>query len=271
MKISDEFVVLDTETTGPNPDRDRVIQIGWSRFARGAPVDTASRLVNPGVTWDRDAYVIHGLDGVGVSIPRGAYEVHGIAACDLKDHPRFPEVWAQCNWLPVVVTYNGLWFDMPILQREAAFAGAEIEFPPHLDVYAFCAWHFRHLKSRKLSAIANFFGIRAAKGAALHSADVDCEIAGRLALHLIKSGVIPDDLDEAIATQKLLVQAVKEESERFSYWFYEDRSDGALRMGCGRYNGKLISEVPKKEWIHLRDKATDAPDHIMAMIKEFAA
>ncbi len=271
MKLSDEFVVLDTETTGPNPDRDRVIQIGWARFVGNKAVDSGNRLVNPGVLWERDAYVIYGQDGVGVEIPRGAHDVHGIAACDLKDHERFPQVFSVCDWKPILVTYNGLWFDIPILLREAKFAGMEIEFPPHVDLYTFVAWHFRGVRSRKLSAIANFFGIKAEKGRAHHTADVDCEITGRMMVFLIAEGIVPDDLDEAIARQAVIGQALAEESARFSYWFYEDRTDGALRLGCGRYTGKLVSEVPKKEWVWMRDKIKDAPENVMAMFKEFAA
>lgn len=271
MKLSTGFVVMDTESTGPNPDRDRIIQIGCARFADLKLVDSIGRLVNPGVKWERDAFVIYGQDGVGVEIPQGAFEVHGIAACDLNDAFRFPEVFDLFNFAPVMVTFNGLWFDIPIAEREAKFAGITIEFPPHVDIYPFVAWHLRGLRSRKLSAVANFFGIRADAGTALHTADVDCVITGRLLAHMIGAGIIPDDVDEAIARQRVLGQALDDESARFLYWFYEDRENGALRMGCGRYTGKLIADVPKKEWHRLLGQVKDAPDHIMAMIKEFAA
>lgn len=43
-----EFVAIDLETTGGDPSRDRIIEVGAARFRNGEVVDTFSRLVQPG-------------------------------------------------------------------------------------------------------------------------------------------------------------------------------------------------------------------------------
>ena len=64
--------------------------------------------------------------------------------------------------------------------------------------------------------------------------------------------------------------AVDEEWNKYMYWFYEDRTDGRLRMGCGKHTGKLIADVPKKAWVDLFKQAQDARGDIREMFKEFA-
>lgn len=268
--ITDAFCVFDVETTGPDPLRDRVIQVGWARFEARTMTESGARLVDPGVSWERGAYVIHGQDGVGITIPKGAYDVHGITVPDLKGQKKFPWVWRELSLGPVMVTYNGTWFDITICEREAVFAGIPITVPPHVDLFTFCAWHFKGMKSNKLSAMCAAFGIRAGKDQALHQADVDCMITGQLALFLIEKGIIPNDLKEALARQELLDQALEYEKETYGQVFYEDRETGCLRMGIGRYRGQLLTDVPKKEWRYWAGRITDAPALVLDRIKKEA-
>ena len=75
------------------------------------------------------------------SIPIGATAIHGIKAEDVADRKPFvDQVGALCKMLArcdYVVTFNGLGFDVPILERFAARAGVDASFvrARHIDCY----------------------------------------------------------------------------------------------------------------------------------------
>lgn len=53
--------VIDTETTGVQPGRDRTVQVGIVRFEGGAAVGSFVSLVNPGAPIPASATAIHGI------------------------------------------------------------------------------------------------------------------------------------------------------------------------------------------------------------------
>ncbi len=69
------FVVADCETTGLDPQSDRVVEVALVRFRKGGPVESFSTYVNP----ERD-------------IPPEVSAVHGITSRDIQDAPCWPEV-----------------------------------------------------------------------------------------------------------------------------------------------------------------------------------
>ncbi len=75
------------------------------------------------------------------SIPIGATAIHGIKAEDVADRKPFvDQVPALCKMLvrcDYVTTFNGLGFDVPILERFAALAGVDASFvrARHIDCY----------------------------------------------------------------------------------------------------------------------------------------
>jgi DNA polymerase III epsilon subunit-like protein len=87
MKLSDKFTVFDTETNSPDPKEARVLQIGLAIFKDGELKASGSRLVNPGVQWDRGRFVVQGFDGVGIEIPKDAFAVHGLGIDDVEKMP----------------------------------------------------------------------------------------------------------------------------------------------------------------------------------------
>lgn len=104
------FAVLDVETTGLRPDRDRVIEIAVvTTDPRGRVIEEWTALVDPG----RDP---------------GPTELHGITAEDLAGAPHFgallPEVSARLDGA-VVVAHN-LAFDAAFLAAEQGRAGEDL-------------------------------------------------------------------------------------------------------------------------------------------------
>src|ERR1041384_751619 len=59
--------MIDTETTGVQPGRDRTVQVGLVRFENGAPVGSFSSLVNPGIPIPASATAIHGITDAHVA------------------------------------------------------------------------------------------------------------------------------------------------------------------------------------------------------------
>ena len=49
LDISERFIAFDTETTGLNPDKDCIVELGAAVFERGVPTETFQSYVNPGV------------------------------------------------------------------------------------------------------------------------------------------------------------------------------------------------------------------------------
>src|SRR5262245_37443179 len=69
------MVCIDTETTGRDPEVDRIVEVACVIWQDGAVVDSKGWLVNP-----------------GRPIPKEASDVHGIGDEQVKDAPAFPAV-----------------------------------------------------------------------------------------------------------------------------------------------------------------------------------
>ncbi|MFA8443609.1 exonuclease domain-containing protein [Yoonia sp.] len=131
------FVVFDSETTGLDPQKDDVVQLGAVRIVNGRVIasETFETLVNPGRT-----------------IPAQSTKVHGISNAMVKDAPAFADVRQKFQTYvskAVLVAHNAP-FDMAFLNRD----GPAFENPVMDTVH--------------LSAIV--FG-----GSAVHTLDALCE------------------------------------------------------------------------------------------------
>lgn len=105
---ADAFAAVDCETTGTDPERDRIVEVAIVRVYANGDRTTDVWRCNPGV-------------------PIGeATAVHGITDADVANCPPFADVahevaaaLAGC----VVVTFNGRAFDLPLLRAEFLRAG----------------------------------------------------------------------------------------------------------------------------------------------------
>ena len=238
-KISDgEFVVIDLETTGLNVDDDKIIEFGAAVFEAGKFKSRGAQRVDP----ER-------------AIPQEASEITGIYDADVAGHGPFADI-ATCivtklNTTPLIVGYNCLSFDMPILRRE--LVPLTLAEDVHiLDVKVFVDWQHRGLRSRKLVTMATDVYALAVDGQRAHGAATDAQWTGQLLLAMVAKGLVPDDIDAALAAQTAYKKAVDAEFGKWSYWLYADRKTQSLRMGAGKYCGYLLSEVPQNYYQYLR-------------------
>jgi DNA polymerase-3 subunit epsilon len=140
------FVVFDSETTGLDPEKDEVVQIGAVRVVNGRIIraETFDRLVNP-----------------GRPIPPGATKVHHISDAMVADAPAFEAVRADFHAFArgaVLVAHNAP-FDMAFLHRLSG-PDAPVFDNPILDTVHLSAIVFGGSEEHTLDAISERLGIR---------------------------------------------------------------------------------------------------------------
>lgn len=82
--------VLDTETTGVVPGKDRVVQLGLARFESGSLVAKEAFLVNPGIPIPAEATAIHSIGDSNV--------VDAPPLADVMALPRVRELMAEAQF-----------------------------------------------------------------------------------------------------------------------------------------------------------------------------
>jgi DNA polymerase III epsilon subunit-like protein len=247
------LLAVDLETTGVNPEDDRVVELGGAYLLAGEVHEpTARMLVDP-----------------GRYIPAGASSVHGIRNEDIQGQPAWPEAAARFkNHLdtlnPVLVGYNIHGFDARVINAENARHGQNWQLPRSLDVFVFVNWHRRGAPSRKLGAMCAEFGVELPEDQA-HTADADALATGLLLLAMVAAGLIPDDVEGAFAEQTRLCALIATEEAELGRFLYRDRADGTLRIGSGKNVGQTLDEAEEDylRWLKGRPNLTDGARELL--------
>lgn len=133
----------DTETTGLQPDQDRIIEIAAYDPINGR---TFSRLINP-----------------GIPIPLEATNIHGITDQMVADAPSFAEIGAEfvafCRDEAVLIAHNNDAFDRHFLVAEGK--RAKIEWPewPMIDSLKWARKYRPDLPRHSLQFLRKIYGI----------------------------------------------------------------------------------------------------------------
>lgn len=167
LSLSRPLVVLDTETTGTYPARDRIVEVAFVKIHPDGRREVFHRRVHP-----------------MVPIPPESTRIHGIADADVAGLPPFSAVarevadfLAGCD----LAGYNIEGFDLPILQIELARAGIDLDVNGVSIIDAQLVFHKE--ESRTLADAMRLYVGQAHENA--HSALADAEatalvIAGQL-------------------------------------------------------------------------------------------
>jgi DNA polymerase-3 subunit epsilon len=170
-------IVLDTETTGFDPDSgDRIVEIGAVElFNHVATGRTYHQYINP----ERD-------------MPQEAFEVHGLSIDFLSDKPRFAEIgYAFLEFIgdARLVIHNAA-FDMRFLNAELKWINApQLPFDRAIDTLEIARKKFPGSPA-SLDALCRRFNIDNS-ARTLHGALLDSEILAEVYLELI-GGKQPD-------------------------------------------------------------------------------
>ncbi len=162
-------IVVDCETTGLDPRRDRIISIGAVR-THGARIYAHAHLdmlIDPAIAIPRSSTAIHGIDNAMVE---GAPEVRTGLDCltEISDH---------C----VIIGHN-IGFDLAILAAESRRGGTSWSVPWSLDTGHLVAVLEPELQALDLDAVCRHFGI-AISGR--HTALGDALSAGELFTRIV--------------------------------------------------------------------------------------
>lgn len=164
-----DAVVIDTETTGLDPRRAWIVEIAAVRVADGRAEAATSmqRRVRP-----------------PVAIPAAAAKVHGIDDAAVSGAPAFADVWPELSAFlgDSVLIGHGVGFDLAMLEREAARAGAGWTRPRTLDTRLLAEAVEPNLADYSLETTAAWLGV---EPAGRHSALGDAMITARIFLALV--------------------------------------------------------------------------------------
>lgn len=171
-----DAVAVDTETTGLDAARDRIVQVGAVLLERGR-IAAASfdRLVDP-----------------GVPIPPASTAIHHITNAMVRNEPRFGEVWADFARFAgarILIGYS-IGFDLAVLAQEAGRAGLDWHKPRSLCVRLLAATANPRLPDYSLEALASWLGVSAeGRHSALGDARMAAAIFVALLPHLAERGI----------------------------------------------------------------------------------
>jgi CBS domain-containing protein len=167
--IALDALVVDTETTGLDPAKAHIVEIGAVPLRQGKLDETAGlrRLINP-----------------GVPIPPVASAIHGIDDASVAAAPNFTTVWLEFVAVisGAVLIGHTIGFDLAVLKRECARAGLPWTPPRTLDTALLAQVAEPHLGGYSLEHLAGWLGIAVA---GRHSALGDAVLTAHIFLALI--------------------------------------------------------------------------------------
>jgi DNA polymerase III epsilon subunit family exonuclease len=141
-----DFVAFDTETTGLNPEGDRIIELAVVKFRNGKFIEQRSWLLNP-----------------GMPINPLATAVHHITDEMVRDQATFADIYPAFSAFiadSVLIAHNAP-FDINFINAEVARLPASTKIPQNKTIDTlrlFRAW-YPGLESYRLSAMADHFNI----------------------------------------------------------------------------------------------------------------
>ena len=198
-------LVLDTETTGLDPLRDRLISLGAVRLAglRCLRHDVLDLLINPGRQIPARSTAVHGISDLMVRLAPGFREVA-------------PTIMAAIDGVAVIGHHT--MFDLTILRRAAQAVEIEWKEPPWLDTALLYSALTPEAQYFDLDAVAEAVGVRVrGRHTALGDALTTADIYLRLLPMLEERGITT--LGQAMAfqmTARRIAQAHRVEGEAAS-------------------------------------------------------
>ncbi len=240
LTLKRPLAVFDLETTGTDPQRDKVVEVALVR-------------IDPSGDRKELAFRVH----PGRPIPKEATAIHGIRDEDVASAPKFKEIARELLDFMTdsdLAGFNVRRFDVPLLEREFREAGLDLALASRRVVDAMTIFHKK--EPRHLSAAVRFFLDRDHDGA--HGAEADARAALDVLLaELARYDDLPRTVDALDAWCNPVPEGAIDRGGKFVL------KEGEPVFAFGRYNGKPLREVARSqrdylEWILKQDFPEDA-------------
>ena len=165
-----EFVVLDVETTGLQPSRQRIIEIAISRFSDGTETNRWETLCSP-----------------GRRVPAYITKLTGIDDDLLEDAPPFETIAETAVELltDAVIVGHNVEFDLGFLNAELERAGRSPVVNDRVDTLALATRLLPGLRKPTLNALAQRLGV-SGQSRTRHRAGPDAVLTGMVAVALLE-------------------------------------------------------------------------------------
>lgn len=238
------IVFFDTETTGTDPVKDRIVEFYFLKIFPDGGTMTLESLVNP-----------------TIPIPESASKVHGIMDQMVENIPTFKDQHQQifdfiqdCD----LAGFNTNKFDVPLLMEEFVRVGVELDYM-NINFVDVSVIHNR-LNPRNLSAVYKLWTNKDLDNAHMASVDVDATV--EVLAHMLesnKSEELPVDMDKL----DLYCKYDNDQNMDFRGCFINIK--GKTYFNFGKNKGLLCSEHKSYlQWMYNPDSGFSADVRIIA-------
>lgn len=228
LALERPLVFFDLETTGTDPQQDRIVEISVLRIAPDGTREIRTRRLNP-----------------GRPIPADATAVHGIRDEDVRDEPSFGQIARSLlEFLgdADLAGFNVRRFDVPLLDREFRDCGQDLGLAGRRVLDAMTIFHRK--EPRHLAAAVRFYLGRDHEGA--HGAQADTEAAAEVFEAQLARY---DDLPSGVAALEAWCEGASpdrvDRSGKFTW------KEGEATFAFGKHKGRSLRQV-----------AAEAPDYL---------
>lgn len=254
LKLKRPLIIFDLETTGTDPQRDRIVEMAAIKLWPDGTKESKKRRFNP-----------------GIAIPKEASAVHGISDADVKDEPHFIKVakgdrgvaayFKDCD----LAGYNIINFDIPMLAAELERADEKLDVSQIAVIDSFRIFCMR--EPRDLSGAMRFYCGKQHGSAHEALGDVEATLEV-LEAQLKRYTDLPDtpyEIDQATRDPEEVDRRGKLK------WI-----DGEIAVNFGRHKSKTLRFLADKEpdyirWMIDNKVVNDAVHHLHdALLGHFA-
>ncbi|MCP4293415.1 MAG: 3'-5' exonuclease [bacterium] len=225
LKLDRPLAVFDLETTGVNPDKDRIVQMAIIRIEPDGRRTTFETLVNP-----------------EMPIPAGASAVHGIKDEDVRDKPTFSQIRREVEEYlqdAVLGGFNSINFDTPLLMAELRRAEADLDLRNVKQLDAMRIFH--KMERRDLTAAYRFYCDEELVGAHSALADTEATLA-ILDAQIGRYEEVPNEVEEL---HRFCNPDEGKFVDRQRKFIWND--DNEAEFSFGKYQGKPLQDVCKDQ------------------------